>query len=111
MSGDGAAAIEVTVIRVYLHERDPRVHEVLDYLHDRARVRGLTAYRGVKGFGADRRERTGVLSDLSLDLPLIVEVVEDPERSAGVIEHLQTLVEPSHVVWWSARAGGTRPGS
>ena len=111
MSADGGAGVEVTVIRVYLHERDPRVHAVLDYLHDGAGVRGLTTYRGVEGFGADHRKRTSALSALSLDLPLIVEVVDEPGRCAGVIEHLQTLVEPSHVVWWSAHAGRARADS
>jgi PII-like signaling protein len=97
---------EVTVVRVYLHEGDAHLREVLRYLHDESEVRGVTMYRGVMGYGADHKVRSASLSDLSLDLPVVLEVVDEPQRCVGIVERLQTMVEPSHVVWWNARCGG-----
>ena len=41
MTAPGGA--EVTVVRVYLHERGKGVRELLRYLHDESGVRGVTA--------------------------------------------------------------------
>ncbi len=97
---------EVTVVRVYLHERGKGVRELLRYLHDESGVRGVTVFRGVLGYGQDHKERGASLTDLSLDLPMVVEFFDAPARAAAIIERLEDIVKPEHIVWWSARAGG-----
>lgn len=64
---------EVTVVRLNLRERDPRLRAALAYLHDESEVRGLTMFRGVMGYGADHQEHSSSLFDLSLGLPVVVE--------------------------------------
>ena len=96
---------EVTVVRVYLHERGKGVRELLRYLHDESGVRGVTVFRGILGYGEDHKERGAALSDLSLDLPMVVEFFDAPARAAAIVERLEAIVGPEHIVWWPARVG------
>jgi PII-like signaling protein len=97
---------KVTVVRVYLGERDGHLHEVLAYLRDEARVRGWTVYRGVSGFGPSGRVRTASLADLALDLPVTVEFFEAPETAAAIVAHLSARLGPGHVIHWPATMCG-----
>jgi hypothetical protein len=45
--------------------------------------------------------------DMSLDLPVVIEFFESPERAAVIIEHLDTQLAPGHIVFWNARMNGT----
>lgn len=95
----------VTVVRIYLTEAEKRLQPILRYLHDEAKVRGVTVFRGISGFGKSGHMHTSSLVDLSLDLPLVVEFFDDSERIATILLHLQSLVEGSHVLTWTATMG------
>jgi len=41
---------------------------------------GATVLRGVEGFGARSRIRTAKILDLSMDLPIVVEIVDTLEK-------------------------------
>jgi PII-like signaling protein len=43
---------EVIVVRIYLHEAKAHLAELLQYLHDESKVRGVTVFRGITGFGS-----------------------------------------------------------
>jgi PII-like signaling protein len=68
----------------------------------RESLRRYGILQGIMGFGPDGEIRTSRLLDLSLDLPLIIEFYDLPERAESVINHLQTHLGLSHVVSWSA---------
>ena len=53
---------------------------------------GATVTRGIAGFGAHSRIRTASIVDLSADLPLIVEWVDDPARVARLMPRLVEMV-------------------
>lgn len=53
---------------------------------------GATVVRGLAGFGAHSRIRTAGIVELSADLPLIVEWVDDPARVARVMPRLRAMV-------------------
>jgi PII-like signaling protein len=74
----------------------------MKFLHDDQRVAGMTVSRGIAGFGADGKLHTASLVDLSLDLPLIVEFYDQPERVEEVIADLMKHVRLSHVITWPA---------
>ena len=40
--------------------------------------------------------------DMSLDLPLVVEFFDVPEKVNIILEHIRTMVEPGHIVCWSS---------
>ncbi|QPK63211.1 DUF190 domain-containing protein [Methylomonas sp. LL1] len=96
------ATQSITVARIYLREGEHLLAKVIQFLHDEEKVSGVTVLRGVMGFGPDGEIRTSHLVDLSLDLPLIIEFYDLPERVEKVIDHLQNHMGLSHVVSWSA---------
>ncbi len=98
---------EVTVVRVYLTEASGMLRSLLNYLHDESKVHGVTVFRGITGFGKSGRFHSSTLMDMSLDLPVVIEFFESPERAAAIIEYLNTQVEPGHIVYWDARMNAT----
>jgi PII-like signaling protein len=96
--------VEVTVVRIYLHEREPRLKDIMHLLHDELRVRGVTAFRGIAGFGSSGQWHAAGLIDLSLDLPVVVEFFDEPEQARSALERLTALCKPGHIVEWTARA-------
>lgn len=46
---------EVIMVRVYITEGDHQLRKLLDFLHIEEQVRGVTAFRGIAGFGRSGR--------------------------------------------------------
>lgn len=95
--------IEVTMVRVYLTEGKGRLKSLFKYLHDESKVHGITVFRGITGFGRSGRIHSSTLMDMSLDLPVVIEFFEEPERAVPIIAHLDRLLGAGHVVFWNAR--------
>jgi PII-like signaling protein len=93
---------EVIVVRIYLHEAKAHLEELLQYLHDESKVRGVTVFRGITGFGTSGEIHSSMLMDMSLDLPVVVEFFDVPAKIKPIIEHLNTKIKPGHVVYWPA---------
>ena len=98
----------VTVARIYLREGEHLLAQLIKLLHDEEKVSGVTVLRGIEGFGPDGKLHLASLMDLSLDLPLIVEFYDTPERVEAILQHLETHMGLSHVVSWPAQ-GHLRP--
>ena len=94
--------IEVRCVRVYLTEHD-KYHRLLARLHDVEKVRGVTVFRGISGFGKDGHIHSAQLIDTALDLPIVIEFFDVPERVETIVAHLQELVPPGHILSWSAQ--------
>jgi len=94
---------DITVVRIYLHEAKARLPELLKYLHDESRVRGVTVFRGITGFGSTGKYHSSTLMDMSLDLPVVIEFFDEPDRIDSIIEKLNTVIKPGHIVWWNAK--------
>ncbi|HLF97545.1 MAG TPA: DUF190 domain-containing protein [Methylococcaceae bacterium] len=97
------ATREVTVVRVYLREGEHLLGKIVKFLHDEAKVRGVTVLRGIEGFSENGAIRTAFLVDLSLDLPLVVEFFDDPPKAEQVIAMLIDELHLTHIVSWPAR--------
>ena len=94
----------VTVVRIYCSEQDGRYRALIDRLHDQERVAGVTAFRGIAGFGGSGRVHDVHLLDVSLDLPIVIEFFDRPERVETILSNIQSLVPPGHLLSWSAQA-------
>jgi PII-like signaling protein len=94
--------LDVTMVRIYLHEGQGQMESLMQLLHDEEKVRGVTAFRGVSGFGHSGKMHSSTLLDMSLDLPLIIEFFDEAEKVEQVLEHLNRLVKPGHLVSWPA---------
>ncbi len=94
---------EVTVVRIYLSEAEAHLDNLLKRLHGWEKVRGVTVFRGISGFGSSGEVHTSKLIDLSLDLPVVVEFFDTSDKAAAIIEHLRPTVRPGHIIHWTAR--------
>jgi PII-like signaling protein len=73
------------------HEGRP----LYEWLVLRARERGLagaTVLRGVMGFGAHSRVHTYRIERLSLDLPMVVEIVDTREKLEAFLAEIDPLI-------------------
>lgn len=95
---------EVTVVRVYCSETGHQHQKVLDLLHRDHRVAGVTAFRGIAGFGKSGQVHEAGLLYLSLDLPVIIEFFDRPDKVAEVLPELNHMVGPGHILSWAAQA-------
>ena len=90
----------VTMVRIYLDEK--QLNQVLNLLHDEEKVRGVTVFRGISGFGKSGRYHAATLLDLGSHLPVVVEFFDKPEKVKTILQHLQNILEPGHIVHWQA---------
>ncbi len=94
---------EAIMVRIYLSEADHTLNALLKYLHDQARVKGVTVFRAIAGYGQSGKLHSTRLVDLSLDLPLVVEFFDQPARIEEVLPDLGNLVRPDHIVTWKVQ--------
>lgn len=93
---------EVTMVRIYLTEGERQLNSLIKQLRDWEKIRGVTVFRGIAGYG-DSGVIHGVgIMDLSLDLPIVVEFYDTPDKVEAIIEHLDNSIKPGHMVTWLA---------
>lgn len=87
---------EAELLRIFIGESDKHQGRPLyEVIVEEARHRGLagaTVLRGTLGFGAHSRIHTAKILRLSEDLPMVVEIVDQPERIAGFLPELDVLI-------------------
>lgn len=100
-------------LRIYLGESDRWEHQPLhEAIVQRARalpLAGATVTRGLMGFGKTSRLHTAKLLRLSLDLPIVIEIVDREERINAFLAELKPMIggglvtlEPVKVVAYNA---------
>jgi PII-like signaling protein len=87
---------EAELLRIFLGESD-QLHGRLLYevIVEEARKRGMagaTVLRGIMGFGAHSRMHTAKILRLSEDLPVIIEIVDKPERIEAFLPDLDKMI-------------------
>ncbi len=89
-----------TLMRIYIGESDrwegKPLYEAIVELLRHSEFPGVTVLRGVGGYGASSHGRglyhtTNILR-LSQDLPIVIEVVEYPERIEGILPKLDAML-------------------
>lgn len=105
---------ERTLMRIFIGESD-RYHgkPLYETLVERLRARGLagaTVLRGVAGFGASSTVHTDKVLRLSLDLPIVIEVVETEEAIQSVLPDLDEMIGGGLITLERARVIMYRPG-
>ena len=88
---------ERTLMRIHIGESDKwhgkPLHEAIVQLLRKEKFSGATVLRGVAGFGSSSIYHTDKILRLSQDLPLLVEVVEFPERIEQILPQLDEMVD------------------
>ncbi|MBU1711892.1 MAG: DUF190 domain-containing protein [Proteobacteria bacterium] len=94
---------EAKLLRIFLGEaykvKHTALYEIIVREARRMELAGATVWRGIMGFGPTSRIRTAKILDLSTDLPIIVEIVDEEEKINRFLPVLHDLFE-------SAQCGG-----
>jgi len=106
---------ERTLMRIFIGESDkyhgkPLYEALVEHLR-RKGLAGATVLRGVAGFGASSTVHTDKVLRLSLDLPIIIEVVETEEAIQAVLPDLDDMIGGGLITLERARVIMYRPGS
>ncbi len=111
---------EGKLLRIFVGETDTwhgrPLYEAIVHRAREAGLAGATVIRGIEGFGAHSQIHTSRILRLSQDLPIVVEIVDTPERidqalklvDEMIVEGMVT-VEPVEIVAY--RASSSDPGA
>jgi len=87
---------EAQLLRIFIGESDRwkgrPLYEAVVLEARRLGLAGATVLRGIMGFGADSRMHTAKVLRLSEDLPIVIEIVDAPERIALLLPTLDLMV-------------------
>src|ERR1051326_5681 len=88
---------DATLLRIFVGESDRWHHRPLyEAIVLKARELGLagaTVLRGPMGFGANSHLHTAKILRLSLDLPMVIEIVDTEEKINLLLPHLDDMVQ------------------
>lgn len=90
-------AVSGQVLRVYLGELDKHEGKPLyEWLVSKAKEHGLagaTVLRGIEGYGAKSRIHTAKILDLSSDLPIVIEIIDEQEKIESFLPLVDSAVK------------------
>jgi uncharacterized protein len=102
MSEQKPISHEGACLRLYMNEIDtwqgePFYHALFSLLQ-REGISGATVFRGIEGFGPAHHLTTERLPDIADDLPIVIEIIERPEKVARLVPLLDALVQHGTMV-------------
>jgi PII-like signaling protein len=87
---------EAELLRIFIGESDRYggrpLHEVIVESARERGMAGATVLRGQLGFGAHSRIHTAKILRLSEDLPIVIEIVDSPERIREFLPVLDEMI-------------------
>jgi PII-like signaling protein len=87
---------EADLVRVFIGESDKHdekpLYEIIVSEARKRHMAGATVLRGLMGFGSHSLVHTAKILRLSEDLPIIVEIVDAPDRISEFLPELDRLV-------------------
>ena len=92
----------VTMVRIYLTEGETQLKSLIKRLRDLEKLRGVTVFRGISGYGESGVIHGADLVDLSLNLPMVVEFFDTAEKIDSIWDDLNQIIKPGHMVRWTA---------
>jgi len=104
---------ERTLMRIFIGESDKHQGKPLyQALVEKFRSKGLagaTVLRGITGFGASSTLHTDKVLRLSLDLPIVIEIVETEEAIQSILPDLDEMIGGGLITLERARVIMYRP--
>jgi PII-like signaling protein len=87
---------EAELLRIFIGESDKYegkpLYEVIVHEARKRGLAGATVLRGTLGFGANSRIHTAKILQLSEDLPMVVEIVDEPAKIADFLPDLDRMI-------------------
>lgn len=88
---------DAKLLRIFIGELDKAgnrpLYESLVFAAKKSGVAGATVFRGVLSYGASSRIHAAKLLDLSFDLPILVEIVDQEEKIDQFLGVAKRLIE------------------
>ena len=88
---------ESELVRIFIGESDKHhgrpLYEVIVEDARRRGLAGATVLRGILGFGANSRIHTAKILRLSEDMPMVIEIVDTPEKIAAFLPDLDGMID------------------
>src|SRR2546425_4369476 len=88
---------EAVVLRIFIGESDRYEHhplyEAIALKAREAHLAGATVLRGPMGFGKSSRLHTAKILRLSMDLPMVIEIVDSEEKIRGFLPVLDEMMK------------------
>lgn len=88
---------QADLLRIFIGEGDKYegkpLYEAIVLLAREKGLAGATVLKGVMGFGGNSRIHTAKVLRLSEDLPIVVEIVDKPERIQAILPHIDAMVQ------------------
>ncbi len=94
--------MKVLVARIYVTEGKHVHDQIFKRLHDEHKVKGVTVYRGITGFGKSGEMHSSNLLDMSFDLPVIVEFFDTEKKVLTTLDEMHDLIPEGHVITFKA---------
>jgi uncharacterized protein len=92
---------DAVLLRIFIGEADKHgnipLHEALVLRAREKHLAGATVLRGPIGFGRSRRIHTAKILRLSFDLPIIVEIVDAPQKVDAFLSGLEDMMPSGFV--------------
>ena len=87
---------QAALLRIYIgesdHWRHKPLYEALVLAAREAKLAGATVLRGPMGFGKSSRLHTAKILRLSMDLPLVIEIVDSEENISAFLPTLDQMI-------------------
>ncbi len=88
---------EGQLLRIFIGESDQwegkPLYEAIIFKAREMGIAGATMLRGLMGYGATSRIHTAKILRLSEDLPVLVEIVDTPEKIAALLPVIDEMVQ------------------
>ena len=87
---------DAMLLRIFIGESDrwehKPLHEAIVLKARESHLAGATVLRGAMGFGKSSRLHTAKILRLSLDLPLVIEIVDSEEKINSFLPELHKMI-------------------
>lgn len=111
---------ESVLLRIFIGEADRSdgkpLHEAIVLKARELHLAGATVIRGAMGFGKSSRIHTAKILRLSVDLPLVIEIVDSEERIKAFLPTLDQMMgdglvtlEKVRVIYYRGRMAQSQP--
>lgn len=91
--------VNAKILRIFIGENDKvgqqPLYEAIVFEAKKQGISGATVTRGIMGFGANSNVHTTKLFEISSDLPLVIEIVDNEEKIREFIQSADHLFEQS----------------
>jgi uncharacterized protein len=105
---------DAVLLRIFIGESDRWKHQPLyEAIVLKARemhLAGATVLRGPMGFGKSSRVHTAKILRLSMDLPLVIEIVDAEEKINAFLPVIDAMMSGGLVTWEKVRVIDYRSG-